>query len=134
MDKNEIVMTLKNHRSTMAKMRSLEGDLNKLLYALVNPDAVMVDKLYEAIKKVVIQYYAARNEVDLVNLWLCLLYDDERFLVSKHLIGGLTWPHVIFEYETRWGKENGRSERTMKRTQAMAIDKIASHLENIYKG
>ena len=133
MDKNAIVEMLRNHRLMIAKMRTLEIDINKLLFALVSADHSMTDMIYEALSKILFQYYEAHKEVAIIKAWLCLLYDDERFLVSKHLIGGLTWPHVIFEYEARWGKENGRSERTMKRTQAIAIDKIVTYMKTFSK-
>lgn len=61
---------------------------------------------------------------NVIECWLELLPDDERFLVQKHLIQGLDWAKVIVEYNERWGIMNGRAERTLKRIQARAIKRI----------
>lgn len=60
----------------------------------------------------------------IIECWLELLPDDERFLVQKHLIQGLDWAKVIVEYNERWGIMNGRAERTLKRIHARAIKRI----------
>ena len=61
---------------------------------------------------------------NVIECWLELLPDDERFLVQKHLIQGLDWAKVIVEYNERWGIMNGQAERTLKRIQARAIKRI----------
>ena len=60
----------------------------------------------------------------IIECWLELLPDDERFLVQKHLIQGLDWAKVIVEYNERWGIMNGRAERTLKRIHARAIKRM----------
>lgn len=128
MDKSKIVDIIKNHRSTVAEKRTLRQNIEKLILASCNNDSPPQESLHDTLIELYAKYYEAYYEVEIVTTWLCLLHDDERFLITKHLIGGLTWPHVSYEYEAKWGKENGRSERTMKRTQAIAIEKIASHM------
>ena len=46
-----------------------------------------------------------------------------------HLISGLSWPLVVNEFEKKWGKEQARDERTLKRVQAKAINKIKNNVE-----
>ena len=63
--------------------------------------------------------------------WLDLLPSEERFIVQVHLIDGLDWARTIVEHARKWGTENGRSERTLKRIQAKAIQRILNCLVRI---
>ena len=66
-----------------------------------------------------------------VSGWLDLLTTEERFVVQTHLIDGLDWARTIVEHERKWGTQNGRSERTLKRIQAKAIQRILKCLVHI---
>lgn len=63
--------------------------------------------------------------------WLQILPTEERFLVTTHLIQGLDWAKTIVEHEKMWGVMNGRSERTLKRIQSKAVDRIVACLNQI---
>lgn len=65
-----------------------------------------------------------------VKAWLRLLPKDERLIVQKHIIEGLDWTRTSAEFDRIWGYENGRSERTMKRKQAVAIRRIREFMNN----
>ncbi|MDR0311350.1 MAG: hypothetical protein LBJ21_07180 [Acidobacteriota bacterium] len=67
-----------------------------------------------------------RKKIAVIEAWLRLLTDEEWFVVTKHLVDQLTWAMVLGEYERRWGPEQIRDERTLKRTQARALQKIAA--------
>lgn len=67
----------------------------------------------------------------IIECWIQLLPDDERFLIQTHMIQGLDWAKTIAEYDKRWGPMNGRSERSLKRTQARAIKRIVECMNEI---
>ena len=67
--------------------------------------------------------------------WLGLLTAKERFILERHLIFGLSWREVSVEYEARWGVNGLRHERTLKRYQAGALEKICRNIrENGLEG
>jgi hypothetical protein len=65
-----------------------------------------------------------RRKLAVIEAWLRLLSDEEWFVVTKHLVDQLTWAMVLWEYEKRWGSDQARDERTLKRAQARALQKI----------
>lgn len=67
---------------------------------------------------------ATNADIKMVELWLTMLNPEERFIIETHTIGGLDWARTIIEHEMKWGKEQGRSDRTLKRIQAKAINKL----------
>lgn len=69
------------------------------------------------------------QRVAVVRAWLRLLTEEEQFVVTKHLVDGLPWPLVAVEYEARWGVQQARHERTLKRLQQRALVKIQTAIE-----
>lgn len=67
----------------------------------------------------------------IIDSWLRSLNDFERWVVEIHLISGLIWPLVAIRFENKWGKEQARDERTLKRIQSKAIEKIKNNI-NLY--
>ena len=63
--------------------------------------------------------------------WLSLLTTEERFIVQTHLVDGLDWARTVVEHEQKWGAINGRSERTLKRIQSKAIQRILNCLTQL---
>ena len=70
-----------------------------------------------------------RKKIAVIEAWLRLLTDEEWFVVTKHLVDQMTWTMVLLEYEKRWGSEQVRDERTLKRTQARALQRIEACVE-----
>jgi len=70
----------------------------------------------------------AKMRKQVIEAWLRLLTEDERFVVQKHLIEKLEWTRVCDEFEKRWGFP--RTERTLGTYQASAIKKIAEFAMN----
>lgn len=77
-----------------------------------------------ALQTIRIHDEVAKQHCTQVQAWLCLLPRDERLIVQKHVIDGLDWTRTASEVDKIWGYENGRSERTLKRKQASAINRI----------
>lgn len=64
-------------------------------------------------------------KISTINAWLNLLSYDEKFVIEKHLIDGIEWARIAFEFRERWNKEFFRTERTLQIYQAKALKKIA---------
>lgn len=75
----------------------------------------------------------AALRVEMIQNWLMLLNDDERFAVEHHLIKGLEWPRVVHAFGKRWDDLFFRSDRQMGSYQASAIAKIVSYCQK-YQG
>jgi len=71
-----------------------------------------------------------QQKVAVIEAWLLMLTEEERFVVIKHLADQLSWPLILVEYQHRWGAEQARHERTLKRFQAQALEKVAAGIEN----
>lgn len=115
----EVITILKSHRQTCAKIMILENALRETGAGLKNRSAAE-EKLTRLVH--------LRNGAE---SWLSLLNREERFLIQTHLIDGLDWAKTIVEHEKMWGVANGRSERTLKRIQAKAIEKIVACLNQL---
>lgn len=72
---------------------------------------------------------ALKQQLDILQSWLGLLTEEERFVVEKHIIGQLAWPYVMIEYNWRWGRRLARDERSLKRYQARALNKIMTCID-----
>jgi len=71
-----------------------------------------------------------KQKVAVVHSWLSILSDEQRFVVTKHLLDRLPWPLVVIEYEKRWGIKAGKAERTLKRFQSQALQTIITFIHN----
>ena len=69
----------------------------------------------------------------MVEGWLSILSDDEVFVVRKHLMEEHDWPRIETEHRDKWG-EFGKIERTLKRYQKRAIEKIIHFIQNQPQG
>lgn len=117
-----ILDTLKKHRGVIAHKMIVQATIKQILD--VSEDAVTPPALTEMLQRF-------EQKEALVNGWLEVLPTEERFVVQIHLIDGLDWARTIVEHEKKWGVENGRSERTLKRIQAKAIQHIFECLETL---
>lgn len=70
-----------------------------------------------------------KQKIDIIESWLQILSAEERFVVTQRLMNLLPWPMVSVEYEMRWGRLDGKSERTLKRHQAKALSKIVAFVK-----
>lgn len=63
-------------------------------------------------------------KITVINHWLSLLNDVERFVVQRHLINQLGWVEVTVEFNSRWGGQMDKSEHTLKKYQEKALKRI----------
>ena len=59
-----------------------------------------------------------------IDVWLVLLSEDESFVIKRHYFDGIDIPRIAVEYKQRWGEEFGKTERTIKKYQKKALEKI----------
>ena len=117
-----VIDDLRNHRQVCAKVEIIENALQQCDEIHISDDNI------DALKA---QYHILYTKKSTVEGWLKILPTEERFLVQTHLIDGLDWAKTIVEHERMWGIMNGRSERTLKRIQAKAINRIVACLNQI---
>ncbi len=66
-----------------------------------------------------------KHELSRIHSWITLLTEDEAFIIKRHYFDGIDLPRIALEFNNRWGTEYGRDERTLKRYQARALNRIA---------
>lgn len=59
---------------------------------------------------------------------LRLITEEDAYILELHLIRGLKWQLVIYEYEKQWPTETGICMRTYMNRQQQAIRKIADEV------
>lgn len=118
----DVINDLRSHRQTCAKVEIIKNILEQ------QTDYKTPDSCTEELHA---QYATLLTKKTTVEGWLKILPTEERFLVQTHLVNGLDWAKTIVEHEKMWGIMNGRSERTLKRIQAKAVERIVACLNQI---
>ena len=119
----DVINDLRNHRQVCAEITMIENVLHKMQ----NDSAHMRDNR-AGLERHSDELLLKKETVE---SWLQLLTTEELFLVRTHLIQGLDWAKTIVEHERMWGIMNGRSERTLKRIQSKAVDRIVACMNQI---
>ncbi len=119
----DVINDLRNHRQVCAEITMIENVLHKM----------QSDSAHMKYNRAVLERHSDELllKKETVESWLQLLTTEELFLVRTHLIQGLDWAKTIVEHERRWGIMNGRSERTLKRIQSKAVDRIVACMNQI---
>lgn len=63
-------------------------------------------------------------QIEILAQGLQLLREDEEFVIQMHLVSKMTWDKTWQLYEDKWGMQNGRSMRTLKRMQHRGLQKM----------
>ena len=63
-------------------------------------------------------------KLSVINSWLSLLNDVERFVVQRHLINQVGWIEMTKEFNSRWNGLLDKSEYTLKKYQEKALKRI----------
>lgn len=66
-------------------------------------------------------------KITIINSWLNLLTEDERFVIENHFVNRLEWNRIIYRFKGKWDFE--LSERTMRKYQNTALKKISDFIE-----
>ena len=119
----EVMERLRRHRQTCATLEIVKATLQQPLHGLSCAQCqrwILEQQQAELLKQKVS-----------IDAWLLLLPKEERFLIQTHVIDDLDWAKTMAEYENAWGVMNGRSERTLKRIQAKAIEQLTTCLNQL---
>lgn len=64
-----------------------------------------------------------------MEMWMRLLSLDERYVIKRHLVDGVTWACVTYEYNHKLLRTKKRSFSTLRRLQRNALKKIVEFEE-----
>ena len=78
------------------------------------------------------EYAVLKRKLALNDHWLSYLPDDERMLVEKHLVEGLSWPRISSQMASQLGADIPCDERTLQRLQAKAIKRIYDFMKDSF--
>lgn len=111
----DVINDLRNHRQVCAEITMIENVLHKM----------QNDSPHMRYNRAVLERHSDELllKKETVESWLQLLTTEELFLVRTHLIQGLDWAKTIVEHE--------RTERTLKRIQSKAVDRIVACMNQI---
>lgn len=65
----------------------------------------------------------------MLEAWMGLLTADERYVVKRHLVDGIDWSRVVYEYNTKLLRPVKKSRSSLRRMQTTAIAKAARFAE-----
>ena len=68
-----------------------------------------------------------------INGMLLPVSEEERMILSLHLVKGMKWESVISEYEKRWPYDKGTDKRSYIYRQQTALKKISSYITQYAK-
>ena len=71
-----------------------------------------------------------RKNKRMIENWLSILSDEERYIIQLHLIDGKSWKRIEAEYEQKDEYEY-RATRTLMRYQQQALKKIEEYVCNM---
>ncbi len=108
-DEKTILEYLKTHREVRAEYHKLEAKRRRC-------GADMQQCEQERLRVLADKY-------DIVEEWLSMLPDDKEFVIRRHLIDELDFKRIEAEHIEKW-HEFGKSERTLRRYQKIALERI----------
>ena len=65
----------------------------------------------------------------MLEAWMRLLTADERYVIKRHLVDEMDWSSIVYEYNTKLLRAEGRTRSSLRRMQSHAIGKIARYAE-----
>jgi len=71
-----------------------------------------------------------RKNKRMIENWLSILSDEERYIIQLHLIDGKSWKRIEAEYEQKDEYEY-RATRTLMRYQQQALKKIEEYVSSM---
>ena len=69
------------------------------------------------------------STLTMLESWMQLLSNDERYVIKRHLLDGIVWHHIVYEYNVKLIRSNTKSLSSLRRMQRQAIARIALHTQ-----
>lgn len=107
MNANQLKYLLRNFYTMQTKIEFIEKYANKNNETIINNT-----------------YYENKRIVEMIKDVWKVLEDEEKFIIQTHLICHHTWIETTEMFSKKFGYEKERSERTLKRFQNKAIQKM----------
>ena len=107
MNANQLKYLLRNFYTMQMKIEFIEKYANK------NNESIIKNT-----------YYVNKRIVEMIKDVCNILEDEEKFIIQTHLICHHTWTETTEMFSKKFGYEKERSERTLKRFQNKAIQKM----------
>lgn len=107
------------------EMKTLLGRYKELEFEKIILEQTLVDHENEKVNQ---RLEKIEAQMKIFDTLLGVLNTDESFIIQNRLILKRKWNDVIILYEETFGRENVKSERTLKQIQANAIDKIIRYI------
>lgn len=67
------------------------------------------------------------NTLTMLESWMWFLSDDERYVIKRHLLDGIAWHHIVYEYNNKLIRSKIKNLSSLRRMQHQAIARIALH-------
>lgn len=77
-----------------------------------------------------IEYAKRYSQFRIISNAIEILNDMEKFVIENHLVNHKTWRETAILFELQWGTENSRSDRTLKRIQHRALQKMVAFIKS----
>lgn len=113
---------------TEIQLKGLLNNFNIMQQQLVILSRCPKDYGSEAIR---IKYDRTSFCVNVITSAIGILNERERFIIDVHLIDQRTWGDTTEKFENQYGIANSRSERTLKRIQSQAIQKLLKFINDL---
>ena len=69
------------------------------------------------------------SALTMLESWMQLLSDDERYVIKRHLLDGIAWRHIVYEYNVKLIRSKTKSLSSLRRMQRQTIARIALHTQ-----
>ena len=69
------------------------------------------------------------SALTMLESWMQLLSNDERYVIKRHLLDGIAWYRIAYEYNTKLIRSKAKSLSSLRRMQRQAIAWIALHTQ-----
>ncbi len=114
-NKEMILEYLTTHREASAERRRLEAKKRRCGCDMPKSEEDRLNLLAE--------------RCEMVEEWLDMLPDDKAFVIRRHLIDEVDFKRIEIEHLERW-HEYGKSARTLRRYQKIALERIVNYSNN----
>ncbi len=70
------------------------------------------------------------SALTMLESWMQLLSDDERYVIKRHLLDGIVWYRIAYEYNNKLIRSKTKSLSSLRRMQHQANARIALHTQS----
>lgn len=68
--------------------------------------------------------------LNMIDSWMDILTDEERFVIKRHIMDGLPWECVLYEYNHVLNQTNTKSYSSLRRIQNKALERMICYTKH----